>query len=53
ACFAPDVTLSCGDYAFSENGFPLFAGDEKTVELQGAMADLTEPVTARSAFDRR
>ena len=53
ACFAPDVTLRCGDYAFSENGFPLFAGEEKTVELQGAMANLTEPVTARSAFDRR
>ena len=53
ACFAKDVTLSCGDYAFSENHFTLFAGEEKTVELQGAKADLTEEVTVISAFDRR
>ena len=53
ACFAPDVTLACGGYAFSENHFTLFAGEEKTVELLSAKADLTEPVTATSAFDRR
>ena len=53
ACFAPGVTLTCGGYAFSENHFTLFAGEEKTVELQGAKADFTEPVTATSAFDRR
>ena len=53
ACFAPDVTLTCGGYAFSENHFTLFAGEEKTVELQGAKADFTEPVTATSDFDRR
>ena len=53
ACFAPDVTLCCGDYTFSENHFSLFANEEKTVELQGAKADFSEPVTATSAFDRR
>ena len=53
ACFAPDVTLRCSDYRFSENHFTLFANEEKTVELQGAKADLTEPVTAESAFGRR
>lgn len=53
ACFAPDVTLRCGDYTFSENHFSLFANEEKTVELQGAKADFSEPVTATSAFDRR
>ena len=53
ACFAPDIVLRCGEYAFSENNFTLFAGEEKTVELLGAKADLTEAVTAKSAFDRR
>lgn len=53
ACFAKDVTLSCGHYTFSENGFSLFANEEKTVELQEAKADLTEEITVTSAFDRR
>ena len=53
ACFAPDVTLSCGDESFSENHFTLFAGEEKTVELQSAKADFAGTVTAHSAYDRR
>lgn len=51
ACFAKDVTLSCGSYAFSENGFSLFAGEEKTVELLGAKADFAGEVNVSSAFD--
>lgn len=53
ACYAENVTLSCGGYRFSENGFSLFAGEEKTVELLGAKADFAGEVTAKSAFDRR
>ena len=53
ACFAKDVTLSCGETAFSENGFFLFAGEEKTVELPGAKADFEGEVRVTSAFDRR
>ena len=53
ACYAENVTLSCGGYRFSENGFSLFAGEEKTVELLGAKADFAGEVTANSAFDRR
>ena len=53
ACFAPDIELRCGTYTFSENRFALFAQEERTVELLGARADLTEPITATSTFDRK
>ncbi len=53
AVFAPDVTLVCDGCTFSENGFTLFAGEEKTVEVQSAKADFAGKVTARCALDRR
>ena len=53
ACFAKDVTLSCDGYTFSENGFTLFAGEEKTLALPGAKADFAGEVTVKSAYDRR
>ena len=53
ACFAKDVTLSCDGYTFSENGFTLFAGEEKTLALPSAKADFAGEVTVKSAYDRR
>ena len=53
AAFAPEVRLSCEGCAFSENGFTLFVGEEKTVEIQSARADFAGKVIARCALDRK
>lgn len=53
ARFAPDVILRCDGCTFSENGFTLFAGEEKTVEVHSAKADFAGAVSVTSAFDRR
>lgn len=50
ASFAPRVVLNCPGCTFSENGFPLFAGEEKTVEAQGAKADFAGEITVQCEF---
>ena len=50
ASFAPRVVLNCPGCTFSENGFSLFAGEEKTVEAQGAKADFAGEITVQCEF---